>query len=139
MVSKVILFFQLGTNVISTFLPLENHTRLNILLCHLGDWSLITGRGGGAGLQNAPPPSRQGKPFCAPTFKEWKLFAPLPLNMAETSSFYVKTTPKQFVPPFSMAKAFSDAPFRRGKTSRAPPSRFVAPPLPVISDQALDF
>ena len=46
------------------------------------DWSLITGRGG---LQNgkiagpklfAPPPSRQGKTFCAPPFKEWKLNAP---------------------------------------------------------------
>ena len=44
------------------------------------DWSLITGRGG---LQNgkiagpklfAPPPSRQGKTFCAPPFKEWELF-----------------------------------------------------------------
>ena len=36
-------------------------------------------------------------------------------------------------PPFSMAKTFSGPPFCRGKTSRAPPpSRFVAPPLPVI-------
>ena len=23
-----------------------------------------------------PPPSRQGKTFCAPPFKEWKLFVP---------------------------------------------------------------
>ena len=36
-----------------------------------------------------------------------------------------------------MAKTFSAPPFRRGKTSRAPPSRFVAPPLPVISDHSL--
>ena len=44
------------------------------------------------------PPSRQGKTFCAPPFKDWKLFAP-PYNMAKTSSYYVKTTPKLFVPP----------------------------------------
>ena len=40
---------------------------------------------GEGGLQNgniaglklfAPPPSRQGKTFCAPPFKGWKLFAP---------------------------------------------------------------
>ena len=37
-----------------------------------------------------------------------------------------------------MAKTFSAPPFRRGKTSRAPPSRFVAPPLPVISDHSLN-
>ena len=38
-----------------------------------------------------------------------------------------------------MAKTFCAPPFRRGKTSCAPPpSRFVAPPpLPVISDQSL--
>ena len=47
----------------------------------------------------APPPSRQGKTFCAPPpFKEWKLFVP-PYNMAKTSSYHVKTTPKPFVPP----------------------------------------
>ena len=48
----------------------------------LRDWSLIMGRGG---LQNwkiagpklfAPPPSRQGKTFRVPLFKEWELFAP---------------------------------------------------------------
>ena len=41
--------------------------------------------GGGGGLQNgkiagpklfAPPPSRQGKTFRAPPFKQWKLFVP---------------------------------------------------------------
>ena len=58
--------------------------------------------------------------------------------MAKTSSYHVKTNPNFLCPPFSMAKTFSAAPpFRRGKTSRAPPSRFVAPPLPVISDQSL--
>ena len=63
----------------------------------------------------APPPSRQGKTFRAPPLKEWKLFVP-PYNMAKTLSYHVKTTPKLFVPPLS---------------------RFVAPPLPVISDQSL--
>ena len=45
------------------------------------DWSLITGRGGlqngkiaGPKLFAPPPPSRQGKTFRAPPFKEWKLF-----------------------------------------------------------------
>ena len=44
------------------------------------------------------PPSRQGKTFRAPLFKEWKLFAP-PYNMGKTLSYRVKSTPKLFVPP----------------------------------------
>ena len=36
-----------------------------------------------------------------------------------------------------MAKTFSAPPFRRGKTSRAPPLPFCSPPLPVISDHSL--
>ena len=47
------------------------------------DWSLITGRGGlqngkiaGPKLLAPPPPSRQGKTFRVPPFKEWKLFVP---------------------------------------------------------------
>ena len=98
------------------------------------DWSLITGRGGG--LQNgktagpklfAPPPSRQGKSFGAPPLLKSGNFPRPAYNMAKTSSYRIKTTPKLFVPPFSMAQTFSIPPFRRGKTSRAPP-RFVAPP-----------
>ena len=54
--------------------------------------------------------------------KEWKLF-----------SLCAPPPP----PHFSMAKTFSAPRFHRGKTSHAPPSRFVAPPLPVISDQSL--
>ena len=55
------------------------------------DWSLITGRGGG--LQNrkiagpklfAPPPSRQGKTFCAPLLKGGNFLRP-PITMAKTS------------------------------------------------------
>ena len=68
------------------------------------DWSLITGRGG---LQNgkiagpklfAPPPQDRVKLFAPPPFKEWKLYTP-PYNMAKTSSYRIKTTPKLFVPP----------------------------------------
>ena len=73
--------------------------------CWLRDWSLITGRGG---LQNGKiagpkpfaPLSRQCKTFCAPPFNEWKLFAS-PFNIAKTSSYHLKTTPKPFAPPHS--------------------------------------
>ena len=44
---------------------------------------------------------KTGKTFSCPPpppFKEWKLFVP-PFNMAKTSSYCVKTTPKLFVPP----------------------------------------
>ena len=105
-------------------------------LCLLRDWSLITGRGG---LQNgkiagpklfAPPPQDRVKLFAPPLLKSGNFTRP-PYNMAKTSSYRVKSTPKLFVPPpFRMAKTFSAPPFRRGKTSRAPPSRFVAPPSP---------
>ena len=47
----------------------------------LRDWSLITGRGGykmgKSRVRNLLcPPSRQGKTFPPPPFKEWKLFVP---------------------------------------------------------------
>ena len=45
----------------------------------------------------APPPQDRVK-LVAPPFKDWKFFVP-PYNMAKTSSYYVKTTPKLFVPP----------------------------------------
>ena len=60
-------------------------------------------------------------------------------NMAKTSSYRRKITPKLVVPPpFSMAKTFS-APFFVRVKLHVPPSRFVAapPPLRVISDQSL--
>ena len=92
---------------------------------YLWDWSLITGRGGGATKWDffAPhPPQDRGKTVCALTFKEWELFAhPPPFNMAKTPSYHVKTTPKLFVPPFSIAK-----------TSSAP-SLFVGVKLPFCS------
>ena len=82
------------------------------------DWSLITGR---RGLQNADPipphPPQDDDIFRAHPFKEWKLFVPPPhFNMAKTSSYSIKTTPKLFVPPFSMVKTLFDPPFRRSKT-----------------------
>ena len=112
---------------------------LFILFHHsLRDWSLITGRGG---LKNgkiagpklfAPPPSRQGKTFRAPPFKEWKLYAPPPpYNMAKTSSYRVKSTPKLFVPPPSEWLKLFLPPLFVGVTLHVPPpSRFVAPPSP---------
>ena len=59
--------------------------------------------------------------------------------MAKTSSYSVKTTPKLVVPPLQNGQNFSVPPFRRGKTSHAPPPLlFCSPPLPVISDQSLN-
>ena len=111
------------------------------------DWSSITGRWG---LQNgkiagpklfAPPPSLPQDrvtlfaPPPPPLLKSQNFLHPPPFNMAQNSSYCVKTSPELFVPPppsFDMAKTLS-TPFHRGKTSHAPPpplSRFVAPPPP---------
>ena len=100
------------------------------------DWSLIMGRGG---LQNgkiagpklfAPPPQDRVKLLAPPLLKSGNFSRPPPYNMAKTSSYCVKTTPKLFAPPLQHGLNFFRPPFRRGKTSRAPPSRFVAPPSP---------
>ena len=70
----------------------------------LRDWSLITGRGG---LQNgkiagpklfAPPPQDRVKLFAPPLLKTGKFTRPH-YNMAKTSSYRLKSTPKLFVPP----------------------------------------
>ena len=82
-----------------------------------------------------PLPQDRIKPFETPLLKikEWKLIAP-PINMAKTSSYRVKTTSKLVVPPPLSAwlKLFlpPPLPFRRGKTSHAPPSCVVAPAFP---------
>ena len=75
------------------------------------------GEGGATKWENRGPetfcahPSRQGKTFRAPPpFKEWKLYA-LPYNMAKTSSYRVKTTPKLFVPPLQNSSNFFRPPF----------------------------
>ena len=69
-------------------------------LSDLSDWSLITGKIGKFWVRNfLHPQSRQCKTFRTPPFKEWNLFVPPPFNMANTSSYCVKTTPKPFVPP----------------------------------------
>ena len=98
------------------------------------DWSLITGRGGATKWENCG-----SETFWAPHPQNR---VPPPFNMAKTLSYLycIKTTPKLCVPPppptFSMAKTFSAPHFHRGKTSHAPPSRFVAP-LSIIIDQSL--
>ena len=75
------------------------------------DWSLITGRGGGA--------------------KKWVNH---PFNVAKTSSYRVKTTPKLGVPPppFSIAKTCcAPPPFFVGvKLHVTPPPPFWSPPSP---------
>ena len=86
--------------------PANVHTsNQSIPTCHeIRDWSLIMGRGG---LQNgkiagpklfAPPPQDRVKLFAPPLLKIGNFSCP-PYNMAKTSSYYVKTTPKLFVPP----------------------------------------
>ena len=44
------------------------------LVINYGEGGLQNGKIAGPKL--VPPPSRQGKTFCAPPFKEWKLFPP---------------------------------------------------------------
>ena len=103
----------------------------------LRDWSLITRRGGG--LQNgkiagrnfcAPPPSRQGKTFRPPPFKEWKLFA-TPLKYGLNFKLLRKNYPKTFcAPPSAWLKLFPSPPLFVGVKLHVPPfpSRFVARP-----------
>ena len=69
--------------------------------------------------------------FRAPLLKSGKFWHP-PYNMAKTSSYREKLPQNFLCSPFSMAKSFSAPLFRRGKTSRAPPSCFVAPPSPQL-------
>ena len=109
----------------------------------LRDWSLITG---GGGLQNgkitgpnlfAPPPPPQDRItlFAAPLFKGWKLFAASLVLWLKLQAPVLKQ-PQNLLcpPPFSMAKT----PFFVGvELHLPPPSRFVAPTLPIISDQSL--
>ena len=112
---------------------------LQLLFCHffgLRDWSLITGRGGykmgKSGVQNLlcapPPPQDKVKLSTTPPLK-METFCVSPFNMAKTSSYRIKITPKLVVPLFSMAKTFSAPLFRRGKTSHAP-LPFCSPPPP---------
>ena len=64
----------------------EGHNRECEIPLHvfflLRDWSLIRGGGGATKWENrgsetfCATPSRQGKTFRAPPFKEWKLYAP---------------------------------------------------------------
>ena len=72
----------------------------------LRDRSIITWRGGYKlgksrvrNLLRPPPPSGQGKTFCSPLLKSGNFLCPPPFNMAKTSNYCVKTTPKLVVPP----------------------------------------
>ena len=69
-----------------------------------------------------PPPQDRVKLFAPPPpFKEWKLFAS-PYNMAKTSSYRVKTTPKLFAPPPSAwLKLFPPPPLFVGVKLHVPP------------------
>ena len=112
------------------------------------DWSLITGRGWGGGATKWE--NHGSKTFCippqdrvkllSPSFKEWKLFAPPPFNMALKLQATAYKLPQNLLcppPPFSMAKTFCPPLFRRDNASHAPPLPFVAPPSPVICDRSL--
>ena len=72
--------------------------------------------GGGMGKPQvpklfAPPPSRQGKIFRAPLFKEWKLFAPPPPSIWLKLQATAWKLPQNFLwPPLRMAKTFSTPP-----------------------------
>ena len=61
-----------------------------------------------------PPPPQDRVKLFAPTLLKSGNFSRPPYNMAKTSSYRVKTTPKLFVPPFSMVKTFSAPPFSSG-------------------------
>ena len=88
--------------------PHINTQRIWCMVSPLRVWSSITGRGGGAtkwenrGSEtfcNTPPPSRQGKTYCAPPFKGWKLVVPR-ITFAKT---VFKLPQNLLCPPFSMA------------------------------------
>ena len=69
----------------------------------LRDWTLITGRGatkwGNRGSETfCAPPQDRVKLFTPPLLKSGNFLLP-PYNMAKTSSYCVKATPKLFVPP----------------------------------------
>ena len=113
---------------------------------HLRDWSLITGRGGGYKIGKSrvrnflrPPPQDKVKLFTAPLLKSGNFLHPPPYNMAKTSSYCVRTTPKLLRPPPPSAwlKLCPPPLFIGVKLHVAPPSRFVPPPLSVLSDQSL--
>ena len=79
------------------------------------DWSLITGSGGGYKIGKskvqtfcAPPPSRQGNIFHAPSYKGGNFSAPLPFSMAKTTAY--KLPQNLSCLPFSMAKTCSAIP-----------------------------
>ena len=81
-------------------------TKDSKFLNYVSDWSLITWRGGATKWENhgsetfCAPPQDRVKLFTPPLLKSGNFSRP-PYNMAKTSSYSVKTTPKLFVPPSS--------------------------------------
>ena len=91
--------------------------KFQIIGISLRDWSLITGRGGATKWENcgcetfwAPPPQDRVKLYAPPFLKSGNFSRP-PYNMAKTSSYRVKTTPKLFVPPLQHDLNFFRPPF----------------------------
>ena len=89
------------------------------------------------------PCSSQGKTCCTPLLRSGNLLRHL-FNMAKTSSYHVKTTPKHLVPPppppLQHVYNFFCPLFVAVKL-HMPPIPFCSPPpppLPVISDQSLN-
>ena len=86
-----------------------------------------------------PPPQDSVKLFAPPLLISGNFTRP-PYNMAKTSSYRVKTTPKLFVPPppSEWLKLFLPPLFVRVKL-HVTPLPFCSPPLPIISDQSLTY
>ena len=107
---------------------------------NIRDWSLITGRGGGYKMGKSrvrnflrPPPQDRVKLFVPPLFKSGNFTRPPPpYNMAKTSSYRIKTTPKLFVapPPSEWLKLCPPALFIGVKLHMPPPLPFCSPAPP---------
>ena len=102
----------------------------------LRDWSLITGRGGGYKMGKPRVrnflrsyPQDRVKLFAPPLLKRGNFSRPPPYNMAKTSSYRIKTTPKLFVPPLQHGQNFFRPPLFVGvKLHVPPPLPFCSPP-----------
>ena len=111
----------------------------DLLLINYGEGGATKWVNRGSETFCALPPQDRVKLFAPPLLKSGNFARapPPPYNMAKTSSYCLKTTPKLFVShPSAWLKLFPP-PLFVGVKLHMPPSRFVAPPLPVISDQSL--
>ena len=84
--------------------------KANRLIINYGEWGATKWENlGSETFCEPPPPSKQGKTFRFPPFKEWKLLVPPP---PPPLSIWVKLPQNFLCPAFSMAKSFSAPPFR---------------------------